>query len=329
MNINDIAKLADVSRATVSRYLNGGYVSAEKKEKIGAVIEETGYKPSYQAQMLRTKKTGIIGVILPKINSDAISRMVEGISGVLKNAGYQLLMANTQNDEKEELNYLNTLKNYHVDGIILIGTVMTREHKTLLKDLEIPLVVLAQKWQGCACVYYDDYHSAMDVTECMLKTGKHPGYIGVFMKDQAAGAQRRKGFLEACRRNHIDCPEECMATADFTIESGYHSAARLFNKMPEIDALFCATDQIAYGAVLYLKETGRKIPEDVQIVGIGDSVIGRMMEPGLTTVHYFYKTSGIEAANMLIGMVEEKAEAIKEIKMGYRLEKRNSTKNDF
>ena len=93
MNINDIAKLAGVSRATVSRYLNGGYVSAEKKEKIGGVIKETGYKPSYQAQMLRTKKTGIIGVILPKINSDAISRMVEGISAVLKKAGYQLLMA--------------------------------------------------------------------------------------------------------------------------------------------------------------------------------------------------------------------------------------------
>lgn len=74
--------------------------------------------------------------------------MVEGISAVLKKAGYQLLMANTQNDEKEELNYLNTLKNYHVDGIILIGTVMTREHKALLKNLEIPLVVLAQKWQA-------------------------------------------------------------------------------------------------------------------------------------------------------------------------------------
>ena len=77
---------------------------------------------------------------------------------------------------------------------------------------------------------------------------------------------------------------------------------------------------------MYLKKIGKGIPEDVQIVGIGDSVIGRMMEPPLTTVHYFYKTSGIEAANMLIGMVEEKAEAIKEIKMGYRLEKRDSVK---
>ena len=79
MNINEIAALAGVSRATVSRYLNNGYVSAEKREQIRKVIEETGYQPSAQAQMLRTKKTGFIGVIIPKINSDSISRMVQGI----------------------------------------------------------------------------------------------------------------------------------------------------------------------------------------------------------------------------------------------------------
>ena len=86
MNINEIAKLAGVSRATVSRYLNNGYVSDEKKERIQEVIDRTGYKPSTQAQTLRTKKTRLIGVILPKINSDSISRMVAGISVVLKEA---------------------------------------------------------------------------------------------------------------------------------------------------------------------------------------------------------------------------------------------------
>ena len=80
MNINEIAKLANVSRATVSRYFNDGYVSAEKREQIRRVIEETGYKPSAQAQMLRTKKTKQIGVIIPKINSESISGMISGIS---------------------------------------------------------------------------------------------------------------------------------------------------------------------------------------------------------------------------------------------------------
>lgn len=128
MNINEIAKLAGVSRATVSRYLNNGYVSDEKKERIQEVIDRTGYKPSTQAQTLRTKKTRLIGVILPKINSDSISRMVAGISVVLKEAGYQLLLANTENREKEELEYLRLFSENHVDGIILIATIITREH---------------------------------------------------------------------------------------------------------------------------------------------------------------------------------------------------------
>ena len=101
MNINEIAKLSGVSRATVSRYLNDGYVSEEKKEKIRKVIEETGYQPSSQAQMLRTKKTRLVGVILPKINSVTVSRMVAGISDVLAKNGYQLLLANTNNSVEE------------------------------------------------------------------------------------------------------------------------------------------------------------------------------------------------------------------------------------
>lgn len=122
MNINEIARLAGVSRATVSRYLNKGYVSEEKKEIIRKVIEETGYQPSAQAQTLRTKKTSLVGVILPKINSDTISREVAGISDVLTARGYQLILANTNNNLDEELKYLS---------------LFTRKHKQMLKDIRI------------------------------------------------------------------------------------------------------------------------------------------------------------------------------------------------
>ena len=103
MTINEIAEMAGVSRATVSRYLNHGYVSQEKRERIKEAIEKTGYQPSTQAQTLRTKKTKLVGVILPKISSDTVSRMVAGISDVLSKRGYQLLLANTNNDNDEEL----------------------------------------------------------------------------------------------------------------------------------------------------------------------------------------------------------------------------------
>ena len=213
MNINDIAKMAEVSRATVSRYLNDGDVSEEKRERIRKIIEETGYTPSRQAQILRTNKTRVVGVIIPKIDSDSISRMVEGISSVLSKAGYQLLLANTHNHARDELDYLQVLENYHVDGIILLGTVFSREHKKQLRELETPVVVLAQQLSGFACVYNDDYRAALEMTRYMLDTAKHPGCIGVTHKDKAAGEARWKGFYDACKKKHITWNENAVIEA--------------------------------------------------------------------------------------------------------------------
>ena len=98
MNISEIAKLAGVSSAAVSRYFNNGYISEEKKEAIRKVVEQTGYRPSVQAQTLRTKKTKMIGVIVPKVASTSIGKIVEGILSVLNESGYQMLLAVTQNN---------------------------------------------------------------------------------------------------------------------------------------------------------------------------------------------------------------------------------------
>ena len=102
MNVSDIAKLAGVSNSAVSRYFNHGYISQEKREAIRKVVEETGYRPSVQAQTLRTKKTNMIGVIVPKIASASIGKIVEGILSVLNKSNYQMLLAVTENDPKKE-----------------------------------------------------------------------------------------------------------------------------------------------------------------------------------------------------------------------------------
>ena len=150
MTINEIAKLAGVSRATVSRYLNQGYVSEEKKEAIRKVIEETGYEPSQQARTLRSKMTNLIGVIIPRIQSEAVSRMVAGISEVLSAQGYELLLANTQNDPKQELKYLKIFRKNRVDGILYMGTMFSKEHLRLMAESDVPIVVVAQEVDKCS-----------------------------------------------------------------------------------------------------------------------------------------------------------------------------------
>lgn len=326
MTINEIAQMAGVSRATVSRYLNDGYVSEEKRIRIREVIERTGYQPSAQAQNLRTKRTRQIGVILPKINSDSVSRMVAGISHELSREGFQLLLANTENDEKEELKYLKLFKENQVDGIILIGTIFTAEHKKVMKDLNVPIVILSQNLPGYSCVYHDDYQAAKAITEVLIRNSKRIGYIGVTKKDRAAGEGRFAGFWDALQEASMECPEHAQVQAEFTVESGYEAAGILMEQYKEADAIFCATDSIAFGAMLRLRELGKRIPEDIQITGVGDNKIGNFMIPKLSTVHLFYKTSGMEAAKMLLDILRTGNEIRKEMKMGYKVLEKESTR---
>ena len=106
MKISEIARMAGVSSAAVSRYLNGGSISEEKKERIKKVIEETGYVPNPTARSLRQQRTDSIGIIFPKVNSDSVSNLIEGVSTVLSKAGYLAIFGNAENDEKRELEYM-------------------------------------------------------------------------------------------------------------------------------------------------------------------------------------------------------------------------------
>lgn len=323
MTINEIAKMAGVSRATVSRYLNDGYVSEEKKERIAGVIAETGYIPSSQAQMLRTKKTGLIGVIIPKISSDSISRMVDGIGEELAKEGYQLLLASTNNNEREEVRYLQTFRNNYVDGVILIGTIFRKEHRKALEELEVPVVILGQQYEGYACVYQDDCHSARGVAELLTKSCRHIAYIGVTPRDKAVGAARKKGFQTALSSKGLEPVAEKQIA--FRMEEGYQAMRQIVETIPYIDGVFCATDMIAAGALQYLREAG--LQRKVCVTGMGDSRIATILQPSLSTVHFHYKSSGREAARLLIEMLQKSEDVRKEIKMGYQIIERDSTRD--
>lgn len=327
MDINQIAQMAGVSRATVSRYLNDGYVSQEKRAAIRRVIEKTGYVPSRQAKSLRTGKTNVVGVIIPKINSASVSRMVAGITLVLNEAGYQVLLANTDNDAAREVEFLHLFaEKSQVDGVILIATVITPEHREAISALPVPIVVLDQDVDLCSCVYQDDYAAMREMAALALRDARHPAYIGVFEEDVAVGQMRRKGFLAACAEAGIEVPERALRIADFTVDSGYEQAEALLEDYPELDAIVCATDSIAYGALTCLREYGRAVPDEVEVTGMDDSEISQIVTPTLTTVHLHYKTSGAETARMLVGFMTGEEQVTRKVKMSYEVVARNSTR---
>ena len=326
MTIKEIAGLAGVSSAAVSRYLNGGYISEEKKERIRKVIEETGYHPSAQARILRTKRACLVGVVVPKINSESISRVTAGIGQVLSSRGYQMLLASTDNRPEKEIEYLKLFENYPVDGIILIGTVITAEHRKFLKNAKVPVVVVGQYTKYANCIYHDDYGAgkAMGKLAASLNQrsgGGHIAYIGVTREDKAAGAAREDGFRAGLKSAGIELDGDYVRLSEFRTDSGYNAVLALLEEKDDIDIISCATDTIAAGAIeaLHTYEKRSTAHRRVTVTGFGDNQLLKAVSGGIPTIHFGYKTSGIRSAELLLDVIERGEKIPIEMKLGFRL----------
>ena len=321
MTIKEIAKLAGVSNAAVSRYLNGGYVSAEKKEAIRRVIEETGYQPSAQARMLRTKKASLVGVVVPKINSESISRVTAGIEGVLAERNYRMLLAGTDNTPSKEIEYLRIFESYPVDGIVLVGTMVTPEHRKFFKESKVPVVVIGQHTKYANCIYHDDYDAGKSMGQAVGRMSKKKvAYLGVTREDKAVGVSREDGFMAGLKSSGKIFEEDYKRTAEFTTRSGYEKTLELLNEKDDIDIISCATDTIAAGAIgaLHDYENG-KYSGKIQVTGFGDNQLLKAVTGGIPTVHFGYMTSGIRGAEILLDAVERGENLPVELKLGCRL----------
>lgn len=326
LNISEFAKVAEVSKSAVSRYFNNGYLSDEKREKIESAIKETGYAPSLSAQSVRTRVTKLIGVIIPKLSSESCARVAEGISNVLSENGYEMLLVNTANDYNKEFEYLELFRKNRVDGVIFLASVFTPLHKTVLNKMHIPVVVVGQSRKGLNCVCHDDFGAAYSLTKLMLKKGaKNPAYIGVTTDDKAAGQERHDGFFMALDEFDMMISSKNCAVSKFTIDSGYEQAKRIFSDSNKPDAIFCATDNIAAGVMRYCAENGIFIPEDVMICGVGDSKIGSITAVTLTSAHFHYKTSGEEAAKMLLDEIKKRNAVPRILRLDFQIIEREST----
>lgn len=327
MNISEFAKAAGVSKSAVSRYFNDGYLSDDKRIKIEAAIKETGYSPSISARSVKTRITKQVGVILPKLSGESSARITEGITEVLNAEGYQILLANTANDCQKEIHFLDLFKKNRVDGVILLATIFTDLHNRMLSKMNMPVIIVGQKIKGYSCVCHDDEGASYALTKLMIENGsKVPGFIGVNMNDVAAGKNRRLGFERALKSSEISINSDFIEIAKFSIDSGYEKAKRILSVKQKPDSLFCATDSIAVGAMLYCRDAGIRIPDDLFISSIGDTRMGEIAYSPLTTAHFHYKTAGISAANMLLTEIKSSNVFPRTLQLDFEIIERNSCK---
>ena len=328
MTISDIAKMAGVSSAAVSRYLNGGPLSEQKRAVIREVVEKTGYRPDTAAQTLRTGRVNQVGVIAPSISSQSVGQLTAGIASELDARNYLMLLGNTELDEQRELGYLTAMQRNHVAGIILMGSYYSPQLARAFKNCRVPLVVTGQRFPDVPCVYNDDRSAARELAERMLQRGrKQLVYIGGTERDQATGIARRQGVQDAMNAAGMDgsqLPRICCSA--FTMEEGERCMTELLTCCPHLDGVVCLTDTVALGAMRALKKAGRTVGQQVSLAGIGDSWVGDVVEPGLTTVRFYQKQVGEEAARMLLQMLEqaEPNAPVRQTTLGYTVVERGS-----
>lgn len=305
MTIKEVAALAGVSPAAVSRYLNGGSLSEEKRKVIKKTIEETGYRPTVAARMLRSGNQKQIGIIVPKIYSDSVALITEGVANVIQKEDYVGVMGDAHSNEMKELEFLALLEANQAAGVVIMGTTVTPRRIDAYKASKIPIVITGQNVPGMPCIYHDDYHASKELTQRIFEKGrKHVAYIGVSDKDPQAGKARKKGAFSAFGEAGIPEKEIVWETADFEPAVGYTAMKRVLERMPEVDGVMCASDTIAFGAMRAMSDAGRSPGKDVSIAGIGDSWMDEYSLMRLTTAHYFYRQCGEDAASTLLHMIE-------------------------
>ncbi|GKX67270.1 LacI family DNA-binding transcriptional regulator [Inconstantimicrobium mannanitabidum] len=330
MKIKDIADLAGVAPSTVSRVINNsGYVSEDLRKKIELVIEQTGYIPNNIAKSLKTKRTNTIGVIIPQVRSETVSKVVDGITQECNNRDYDLILANTNLSIEEELSYLKILQTKQLDGIIFMCTEITERHKDILEKVNIPIVIIGQEIQGFQCIIHDDFSAAKKLTNLLIDNNhKDIAFINVDKEDIAVKYERYYGFMEAMKEHNLKISEKWIEYGDFSIESGVNAMEKIWNKSQtrKPTAVFSVNDNMALGAISYLKNIGVNVPEQCSIVGIGNNKLSRFIEPALTTVEYYQEEVGKVAAICLLNKIEETDDINTNQYISYDIVERNSVK---
>ena len=326
MTIKEVAELAGVSTAAVSRYFNGGSLSEDKRKKIKSVVEETAYVPNALAQTMRTGRSGQIGVIIPRIQSHSMSRVLTGLMEKLDERGYNIILGCTFEKKEREAQFIEAMQRSGLEGIILMGTAMTPLLKGAIADCSIPLVVTGQNFKEVTCVYHDDESALYDMALRVLAKRKKVVYVGVDESDPAVGKARKKGVQKAFRKMGLDPDTMPYIRSAFAAEGGYEAGQELLRKYPDADGVICASDHIAHGIMRALKDAGRKIPEDISVTGVGDSWSDLITNPTLTTVELYYEECGSVAGQLLLDMIDDPgtSRAIDRIKLGYAIVERRS-----
>lgn len=308
VSIDEVARLAGVSTATVSRALSGrGHVSAGAKTKVEQAAKSLGYVVSASASSLASGRTRNIGVLVPFLDRWFFSTVLSGIASALMRRGYDITLYSLTADRGERHDVFDTfLRRGRVDGVIAISLELGEEETERLVELDLPVIAIGGPNPRLTTLAVDDVAVARLATEHLLALGHrdiaHIGASPEFDIDFHIPTQRRQGFEQALSDAGIEVSPSLFEPADFTIEGGFRAAKQLLGKPGRPSAIFAASDEMAIGALLAARDLGYRVPEDLSVIGIDGHELGEFFR--LTTVDQFPMGQGERAADAMLEALE-------------------------
>ena len=327
--IQDVAQLARVSTATVSRVLNGyEHVSPAVAEKVRRAVDELGYEPNQMAKSLRTLKTSRIVVTVPDIANPFFSHIIRGVEEAALAAGYTVLLGDVGFHGDSEEAYASLLRRKEADGLIFLGHTLPASLQNLIerKGASAPVV------NGCefsdtvnvSSVHIDNACAAREVMDYLYGLGHRR--IGIITGDMRSPISRdRLQGVHDSARAHGHADQLTIATGDYSIESGAQVAIDLINATPRPTAIFCFSDDMAFGVLYALRGAGLTCPADMSLVGFDDARLSRFSAPALTTVRQPMREIGRRCVELLVDIMDNGATERVNLTLDHELVVREST----